>query len=317
MISIQNMKYIIEIGQHRSISAAAKSLFVSQSTLSTAVREVEQQLGISIFKRSNRGIEVTFEGRDFLNHAKDIVEQNEYLEQRYKSRKTLPMRFSVSTQRLPFPVMSFIQIVDTMELTQYDIAIRECSTHEVIHDVASRQSELGILCINEHYHNAMQKLFDSRNLSFHEIGRLVSYVFLRNGHPLSDAETLTLEQLKDYPYVTYDQGKDYMMRFSEEVMFNEILDKNIHVIDRCTKIAFVRGTDCFCIGPDLTNSDADRMHANMSEIRAIKLSDTKMLLHAGYIIRNEHTLSTIGERYIDILRNKVKTLEDAGRAECG
>ncbi|NZA39625.1 LysR family transcriptional regulator [Eubacterium callanderi] len=126
MISMQNMKYIVEIAKHHSISSAAKSLFVSQSTLSTAVREVEQQLGISIFKRNNRGIEVTFEGQDFLNHAKDIVEQSEYLERRYKHRKTLPMRFSVSTQRLPFSVMSFIQIVEDLELRHYDIAIREC-----------------------------------------------------------------------------------------------------------------------------------------------------------------------------------------------
>ena len=164
MISMQNMKYIVEIAKHHSISSAAKSLFVSQSTLSTAVREVEQQLGISIFKRNNRGIEVTFEGQDFLNHAKDIVEQSEYLERRYKHRKTLPMRFSVSTQRLPFSVMSFIQIVEDLELRHYDIAIRECPTHEVIHDVASRRSELGILCINEHYLNTMQKLLDSSNL---------------------------------------------------------------------------------------------------------------------------------------------------------
>ena len=243
MISMQNMKYIVEIAKHHSISSAAKSLFVSQSTLSTAVREVEQQLGISIFKRNNRGIEVTFEGQDFLNHAKDIVEQSEYLERRYKHRKTLPMRFSVSTQRLPFSVMSFIQIVEDLELRHYDIAIRECPTHEVIHDVASRRSELGILCINEHYLNTMQKLLDSSNLGFYELGQLTTYVFLRKKHPLSGNTSLTLDMLREYPFVTYDQGEDSMMHFSEEILFNEIWDKNIHVIDRCSKIALVRGTN--------------------------------------------------------------------------
>ena len=309
MISMQNMKYIVEIAKQHSISSAAKSLFVSQSTLSTAVREVEQQLGISIFKRNNRGIEVTFEGQDFLNHAKDIVEQSEYLERRYKHRKTLPMRFSVSTQRLPFSVMSFIQIVEDLELRHYDIAIRECPTHEVIHDVASRRSELGILCINEHYLNTMQKLLDSSNLGFYELGQLTTYVFLRKKHPLSGNTSLTLDMLREYPFVTYDQGEDSMMHFSEEILFNEIWDKNIHVIDRCSKIALVRGTNCFSIGPDLTNSDADRMHSNMSEVRAIRLLDNDQRLHAGYILRNEHGLSAIGEKYIKVLTEKIKAFE--------
>jgi len=309
MISLQNMKYMIEISRHQSISAAAKALYISQSTLSTAIKEVEQSLGILLFKRNSRGVELTYEGQDYLNHARDIVEQADYLERRYQHQKSIPMRFSVSTQRLPFSTMSFIKIVDEIGLDRYDIAIRECPTHEVIHDVATRRSEIGVMCINDHYLNTMQKLLDTSNLSFHILGKIKSYVFIRKLHPLAKKELLTLDDLKPYPFVTYDQGDDNLLHFSEEILFNEILDKNIHVIDRCTKIALVRGTDCFSIGPDLTNSDGDKMHSKLNEIQTIEFCESDQILHAGYIMRREHTLSDIGIRYITTLKAKINGLE--------
>ncbi|MEL7566454.1 MAG: LysR family transcriptional regulator [Dehalobacterium sp.] len=308
MISLQNIKYMIEISRHQSISSAAKSLFISQSTLSTAIKEVEQSLGILLFKRNSRGVELTYEGLDYINHAKDILEQAEYLERRYQHKKSLPMRFSVSTQRLPFATKAFIKIIDVIGLNRYDVAVRECPTHEVIHDVATRRSEIGVLCINDHYLNTMQKLLDASNLTFYTLEKIKNYVFVRKEHPLASRASLTIEDLKAYPFVTYDQGDDNLLHFSEEIIFNEILDKNIHVIDRCTKIALVRWTDCFSIGPDLTNSDGDKMHSNLSEIRAISFSDNNQILYAGYIMRSEHTLSDMGTRYIKILEEEIKGL---------
>lgn len=308
MITIQNMKYMTEIAKQKSFSAAAKALFLSQSTLSSAVKEVEGQIGITLFRRTNRGIEITFEGQKFLRHAQEIVNQAEYIEQLYQHHRYVPYRFSVSTQRIPVAVMSFTQIVNELSIEQYDIAIRECATYEVIRDVTSNLSTLGILCINETYRQNMERLFFSNNLVFREISALRPFVFIHKGHPLAEYKSLTFEQLQEYSFVTYDQGDNYQPQFSEELMFKESLRKNIHVIDRCTKIALVRQTNCFSIGTSLTNSDADQMHSNLNEVRAIKLADETQTIHLGYISKKDYDLDEIAKKYLKILTDSVNAL---------
>ena len=148
-MTLQNLKYMLEISNSHSFSKAAKNLFVSQSTLSAAVKELESDLGITIFKRTNRGVSLTYDGEDFIKYAKEIVEQSQYLEQRYHARKSLPMRFSVSCQHLPSAVRAFTSFLAEINSPTYDIAIRECDTNSVIHDVAGRKSELGVVAIHE------------------------------------------------------------------------------------------------------------------------------------------------------------------------
>lgn len=309
MISLQNMKYLITIANQHSISAAARDLYISQSALSTAVREVETQLGITLFERSNRGVRMTLDGEDFIHRAREIVEQSEYLENRYRQNGSIPMRFSVSTQRLPFATLSFTTLINSLDLKNYDVALRECPTHEVIHDVASRRSEIGVLCMNHEYLDSMMRLFNENSLTFTQLGLLRVYVFVHRGHPLSEHEVLTLQDLRPYPFVTFDQGNDTMRHFSEELQMNEPWDKNIHVIDRCSKIALVRKTEAFSIGPDLTNSDADKMHARENVVRAIPLEDKNQMLQAGVLTRSEYQISKTAEQYIQLLTQQLKILE--------
>lgn len=174
-MTLQNLKYMLEISNSHSFSKAAKNLFVSQSTLSTAVKELESDLGITIFKRTNRGVSLTYDGEDFIKYAKEIVEQSQYLEQRYHARKSLPMRFSVSCQHLPSAVRAFTSFLAEINSPTYDIAIRECDTNSVIHDVAGRKSELGVVAIHEPHMRSMQTLFSSYDIEFHEIKSVKNY----------------------------------------------------------------------------------------------------------------------------------------------
>ena len=160
-MTLQNLKYILEIADSRSLSKAARKLFISQSTLSAALKELETDLGVELFQRTNRGVTLTYDGEDFIRYAREIVEQTQYLEQRYHSRKSLPMRFSVSTQHLPFSVRAFIELFKEADTDTYDMAIRECDTNSVIHDVAGNKSELGILAIQESHLRTMEKLLVS------------------------------------------------------------------------------------------------------------------------------------------------------------
>ena len=307
-MTLQNMKYIIEIASHHSFSEAAKALYVSQSTLSVAVREMEKDLGIAIFNRNNKGVTLTYDGEDFLKYAREIVEQVEYLERRYQHRQYLPMRFSVSSQRLPFVARAFNRLLNTVNMGTYDMAVRECPTYTVIHDIASNKSELGILAIHASHMRTIQKTLDSNEISFTELAQLPIFVFLCRTHPLADRPSVSLEDLKDYAFVTYDQEIN-ASHFTEELLFYELLDKNIHVSDRCTKIALIRNTNCFSSGPDLPTSNADAFHKGMGEIVALPMKEPIEPLHAGYIMRTGQAVSPIAGQFIKYLEEELKALE--------
>ena len=248
---------------------------------------------------------------DFIKYAKEIVEQSQYLEQRYHARKSLPMRFSVSCQHLPFAVRAFTSFLTEINSPTYDIAIRECDTNSVIHDVSGRKSELGVVAIHEPHMRSMQTLFSSYDIEFHEIKSVKNYVFLRFGHPLASLPVLSIKDLEKYPFVTYDQELE-TSHFSEEPLFYKLLNKNVHVSDRCTKIALVRKTDCFSIGPDLPNSNADAFHKGMGNIIAKSLENDIGLLHIGYLTIAQIPLSSLGQLYLEYLSKDIDTLEILG-----
>ncbi len=236
---------------------------------------------------------------DFIRYAKEIVELSQYLEQRYQARKTIPMRFSVSSQRLPFATHAFTRIFQEMDSQSYDMAIWECDINSVIHDVSTKKSELGVLAIHDAHRKSLQTLFSSCDVCFHEIAAMRNYAFFRAGHPLSEKLSVTLKDLEDYPFVTYDQGLGNS-HFSEKPLFYKILSHNVHVCDRSTKIALVRKTDCFSIGPGLTNSNADQFHKGQGEILAKPLEAPLGELHLGYILKKRPDRQPVGSGLSEI-----------------
>ena len=309
-MTLQQMHYITQVAKYRSYTEAAKALFVSQSTLSLAVKDAETEMHITIFDRNNKGIILTEEGSDFLGRIQDILDRSKTLEEYYLQRQLLGMRFSVSAQRLAFAVRAFNQLLEQISWPCYDIAMRECTTNAVISDVASGKSELGVIAAEPHNFRLIQRSLTSNGLTFHELDQLASFVFMRKSHPLADHTSVTFEDLRDYPFVTYDQEADATY-FSEEPVFYDRLSKNIHVSDRCTKISLIRHNNCFSIGPDLPNSSAGAMHKGMQEIVAIPLSEEQAFLHVGYVSQRGHRLTDTAEQYIDCLQSEIEALESA------
>ncbi len=191
-----------------------------------------------------------------------------------------------------------------MDSQSYDMAIRECDINSVIHDVSTKKSELGVLAIHDAHRKSLQTLFSSCDVCFHEIAAMRNYAFFRAGHPLSEKLSVTLKDLEDYPFVTYDQGLENS-HFSEEPLFYKILSHNVHVCDRSTKIALVRKTDCFSIGPGLTNSNANQFHKGKGEILSKPLEDPLGELHLGYILKKGLIVSQLGAAYLKFLEEDV------------
>ena len=309
-MTLQTMKYAIEIADRQSFSAAAKTFYVSQSTLSVAIRELEAELGTTLFQRSSKGVTLTFDGEDFIKYARQIVGQSEHLEQRYKMRRSFPMRFSVSTQRLPFATRAFRALLNSIQMENFDMAIRECPTHNVIQDVSVSRSELGVLAIHESNWNSIQRVFQNSEIEFRLLRELPVFVFLRSTHPLAGHKSVSLEELAAYPFVTYDQASEHT-HFTEEPLFYELMEKNIHVSDRCSKLALIRNSDCFSIGPDLPNSNADAFHSGMGEVRAIPLTEPVEPLRAGIISKKDIPLSRLAKEYLEHLIREMDALLEA------
>jgi len=300
---------MLAIADCGSFSAAAKTLFVSQSTLSAAIKDLEEELDVKLFSRTNRGVSLTVDGEDFVRNARDIVERADHLESRYQHRKYAPKQFAVSTQRLPFSVRAFNRFVEEAGWDVYDVAIRECPTYTIISDVESGKSDIGVLAIHDQFMAALQRVFSSNDVVFEEMSRLPAFAFMRKSHPLSNHESISMEELLEYPFVTYDQEAD-RSEYTEEIFFHQISDKTIHVCDRCTKVALVRLSNAFSIGTDLTNSNADSFHGNLGEIVRIPIKELTESMHIGILKQKNVEVTTAALKYLELLQESIDELRN-------
>ena len=307
-MTLQNLRYVVEVANSQSFSKAARSLFMTQSALSAAIKEVEDELGILIFKRSNRGVQLTPDGEDCVKHCKEIIERADYLSLRYQNRGSLQTYFSVSTQHLPFAVRAFDALLEELPAVGYDVAIRETETLHILHDVSSGRSELGVVAMTDKQLQLINKALYIHDLTFAELARLQTYVFMRKRHPLAERQSLALEDLRPYPFVTYDQTQAPGY-YSEESLFFAPMVKNIHVSDRATKMSVIRSTDAFSVGVDLPNFNQDiYFKRRAAEMVAIPFSDQADPIAVGLLMKNGHAPSDIAQRYITLLNEHVERL---------
>ena len=252
---IQQLKYIIKIVETGSMNEASKHLFVTQPSLSNAVRELEEEMNIKIFTRSTRGITLTSDGVEFLSYARQIVEQTELLEERYKYNREKKELFAVSAQHYAFVVESFASILRENDMRNYELILRETRTHEVIDDVRDFRSEIGVLYLNDFNRDVLTKLFLDNNLEFTPLFQAVPHVFISKHHPLANKTSVTLDEMAEFPYLSYEQGERNSFYFSEEILSTARHDKSIVVSDRATLFNLLIGLDGYTICTGILNSD--------------------------------------------------------------
>ena len=215
-MTLQQLHQVITIAESKSMNEAARKLFVSQPNLSSVVRELEEEAGITIFIRSNRGIVMTPEGEEFIGYAKQVVEQYHLLEKRYMNSE-MKKKFSVSMQHYSFAVKAFVEMVKSVGMEEYEFAIQETQTNQVIENVRSMKSELGVLFISEFNEAVLLKLFKEYDLEFEELFACDTYVYLWKGHPLAAQSQICMAELEEYPCLVFEQGKNNSFYFAEEM----------------------------------------------------------------------------------------------------
>jgi len=297
-MTLQQLKYAIEIANCGSINIAAKKLFISQPSLSNAIRDLETEMNITIFERTNRGISLTTHGAEFLGYARQVVEQTELLEKRYLNAKPSPQHFSVSTQHYAFAVNAFVDLIKEYGNDEYEFNLRETKTYEIIEDVKNLRSEIGILYLNEFNTKVLTKLFNENNLKFTKLFIGKPHVFISVKNPLSKKKLVTIKDLEEYPYLSFEQGEYNSFHFSEEILSTLSHKKSIRVSDRATLFNLLIGLNGYTISTGILSAEL-----NGNDIIAVPL-DIKEEITVGWIAHKNITLSSLGNIYINAL-NKI------------
>ncbi len=298
-MTILQLKYVIAIDEECSMRKAADRLYVSQPGLSSAVRDLEKEIGIQIFERVHNGVVTTSAGASFIAYARNAVEQFEKVEDKYIHSDSARPTFSVSMQHYTVAVNAFIDTVKEYDLPEYQFSIRETQTSEVIEDIKTLKSEVGVIALSEFNKNTFKKVFADASLEFHELFSRDTYVYLSKKHPLADRKELSLDELADYPCMVFDQGENTSFYYREEALATYDYKKMISTNERATSIELMLGLNGYAVGAAMLHEGS-----SASDLTVIKLKEEDPLTF-GYIIRKGAQLSEMAVTFIEKLSDNV------------
>ncbi|KMY50112.1 LysR family transcriptional regulator [Peribacillus loiseleuriae] len=301
-MTLHQLKYVLEVASKGSMNEAAKSLFISQPRLSNAIKELEKEIRINIFIRTNRGVTVSNEGAEFLAYARQVLQQFNMLEEKYISEKPAKQHFCISTQHYTFAANAFVELVKEFGASEYEFRLLESKTYEIIEDVKNLRSELGIIYLSNYNESVLLKLLRERNITFSELFTAKPHVFISKRHPLSDKESINLDELDDYPCLSFEQGEYNSFYFSEEILSTRSLKKSIKVSDRAAIVNFMIGLDGYTI-----SSGVFPKYLHGDDIIAVPLNVDEVI-RVGIIKHNDVTLTRLGKIYVDALKRIAQEL---------
>ena len=296
-MTIQQLHYAITISETGSFNKAAELLYVAQPSLTGAIKELEKELGIKLFNRSGRGASLTADGLEFITYARQVYYQYESLISKYGKAGKRKKKFGVSTQHYSFAVKSFVEMVKQFDTEEYEFAIRETKTKEVIDDVITSKSEIGILYLSDFNRKAIEKLLRTNGLEFHRLTECETYVYLWKGHPLAKKREIDFSELADYPCLSFEQGAEVSFYFAEEVFSTRDYSRTIKATDRATMLNLMIGLNGYTLCSGIICEEL-----NGSECIAVPLkTDGETVggrMEIGYIIKKNMILSSMGKLYI-------------------
>lgn len=295
-MTLQQLRYVTMVAETGTITKAANRLYISQQSLTNAIHELEKEMNIVIFNRTNKGISLSREGEDFLGYARQILEQAAILEDKYKGNGGGKKQYCVSTQHYSFAVNAFVDLIKEYGQDEYDFSLRETQTYEIIEDVARLRSEIGILFLNDFNEAVINKILKSYDLEFHQLYVAKPHVFISRKHPLAGKDRIINEELEEYPYLSFEQGEHNSFYFSEEVFAAVERKKNIRVRDRATLFNLLIGLNGYTVCSGVIDKKL-----NGKDIIAVPLADENDM-RIGYITHRKGMLSRLGNTYLEAIK---------------
>ncbi len=295
-MTLQQLRYAITVAETGTITEAAKKLYISQPSLTNAIHELEKEMNLVIFQRTNKGILLSGEGEEFLGYARQVLEQASILEDKYKGNGGGKKQFCVSTQHYSFAVNAFVDLIKEYGQEEYDFSLRETQTYEIIEDVAHMRSEIGILFLNDFNETVLRKILKTNDLEFHELFVAKPHVFISRKHPLADRQVITNQELEAYPYLSFEQGEHNSFYFSEEIFSTSERKKNIRVRDRATLFNLLIGLNGYTVCSGVIDKKL-----NGKDIIAVPLQDEGDM-RIGYITHKKAVPGRLAATYLEALR---------------
>lgn len=298
-MKLQQLRYVVKVAECGSITEASRRLFVSQPSVTASIRDLENEMGVHIFERTNKGVIVSDEGETFLGYARQVLDQADLLEGKYKGTSEQVPHFSVSCQHYSFAVNAFVDVIREFDAARYDFTLREEQTHEIIEDVAHMKSELGILYLSEHNREVIERMLAANELVFEGLFCATPHVFVCSDHPLAGRSSVMLGDLEDYPFLSYEQGSYNSFYYSEELTSTFERRKNIRVRDRATLFNLAMGLNGYTVCSGVISHEL-----NGPGIISIPL-DVDEYMEIGIITRKNTKLTRYGQAYIEAIRQHI------------
>lgn len=295
-VTIQQLKYIVSVVENGTITEAAKKLYISQPSLSNAIKDIEEEVGITIFIRSRAGIVVTPEGMEFVGYARQVLRQMEILEDKYISHTPGKVRFCVSSPHYVFTTNAFVDIVEAFGKERFEFILHETTVHQILEDVKNRFSDLGIIYISHDNEPTIRKTLEESKLSFSPLFTVKPQVFIRDTHPLTRRDSVKLDDLQRYPRINFMQSTEDPMRLAEELYSDLSTEKSIMVSDTGSLVNLLLGTDAYTI----SNGFFPR-YLQGTKIVGVPLAEDEEM-HIGYILSEKQELSELGRAYVEKLK---------------
>lgn len=295
-MTLQQLKYIVTVAEAGTLSEAAKELFISQPSLTKSIKELEKEMNISIFDRTNKGVAVSKEGVEFLSYARQVLEQAALLEEKYKAQSGRKQEFCVSTQHYSFAVNAFVDMIREYGRENYDFSLRETQTYEIIDDVSHMKSEIGILYLNDFNRTVLTKLMKANDLVFTELFVAKPHIFVSAANPLAAKKSVAMEELLPFPYLSFEQGEHNSFYFSEEIFSTVNRPKNIRVRDRATLFNLLIGLNGYTICSGVIDEEL-----NGENIIAVPL-EAQGDMQIGIVTHSRVHTSRLGSIYLDALK---------------
>lgn len=303
-MTLNQLQYVVEVASAGTISRAAQNLYITQPSLTAAIKELEKELGITIFLRTNKGVVLTADGEEFLGYARQVISQMQLIRERYKDAAPIRHQFCISAQHYSFVVEAFVELLKEYPGEEYDFRIRETQTYEIIEDVARLRSEVGILYLNSFNETILRRTFRENNLEFSHLFTAKPHVFVGSANPLARRDIVTLEDLLPYPRLSYEQGDHNAFYFSEEILSTLESPKDIMVRDRATLFNLLIGLDGYTICSGVISKEL-----NGPDIVAVPLA-VDDFMEIGYITQQKTLPGRFASRYIEILKKLTAQEED-------
>lgn len=299
-MTLQQLNYVITISETGSLNKAAEVLYVAQPSLTSAIKELEKELGVPIFHRSGKGVTLTNDGMEFLLHARQIYQQYEALLDKFGKPGARKKKFGVSTQHYSFVVKAFVEMVKRFDTKEYEFAMRETKTYDVINDVSTLKSEIGILFLSDFNRKIITKLLSANHLEFHRLIDCQAYVYLWRGHPLAGRSSITFAELDDYPCLSFEQGDNGSFYFAEEILSTNEYPRMIKACDRATILNLMVGLNGYTLCSGIICEELNGPEYVAVPFEADDINQNSAM-EIGYIVKKNIILSEMGRLYIDEL----------------